>query len=708
MRKKLLIILIILIILISAREELETPETPSYEDENPVHTPVLYLVLTVDAEEKDDNLGIHGGILDAMLDIFEEEGLKGKVEILMPVDDWREAVKNNLSVVERVNEYPISLHCDRHAKFTFQEREQQRKRIFSSIAWIKQHFNYSGKVFRAPTLMEGETTRDVLNEAGISYDLTPQIYASPRTKAFFPVLIRENLSLLPTSLIITGGFPEYPMDKARKINKHYMKSFDYIYQAAKEEGPVVAVALLHTTNWNHESIKILRENLRYIKSKPGVRFITASEIASYVPVLGKNPFDFSPKVGIVVEPREDYNPNKESFNDESFLLYALRSYGLKVERANLSELESYDVVVYYSPTGREPEEGFSKGVVLNRGRLSGITPEALLDPRHSKGTAPAKLCCELLNVLVNLEEFSFMALEDAKALGETPYLKKALNAKDACERLRFAYLSREYSLQIGVTSPSKVKKDKVKKYSLVEGEIPLIYYGTVDGVYLGYQPAPHGIAQAAREAFYAYEKTGSEENLSRALFLVDYLLNTSVDKGDYLIWEYPFPWPSYDLEKGWRGSLCQAGILKALMLAYKHTGEERYRVASEKALKAFSVPVDKGGLLKLRDGYYWYPEYVKESPPYVLNGFITTLLWLKEYADYFNSSEAEKLYQRGVEALIKFLPEYDAGGWSYYDALGNKANRHYHKMHVWQMQVMYNLTGEEIFQEYHDRWLRSL
>ncbi|NOZ76822.1 MAG: hypothetical protein GXO65_03925, partial [Euryarchaeota archaeon] len=267
--------------------------------------------------------------------------------------------------------------------------------------------------------------------------------------------------------------------------------------------------------------------------------------------------------------------------------------------------------------------------------------------------------------------------------------------------LRLAYLSREYALQIGgrAVEPGK--------YSLVEAEVPLIYYGTVDGVELGYQPAPHGIAQAAREAFYAYEKTGREENLSRGLFLVDYLLNTSVDRGEFLVWEYPFPWPGYGLEEGWRGSLCQAGILKALMLAYMHTGDERYRRAAEKTLHAFSVPVEEGGLLEMREGHYWYPEYASD-PPYVLNGFVTTLIWLKEYADYFGSAEAGELYRKGLEGLAAFLPDYDAGdGWSYYDARGKRASQHYHDMHVWQMEVMYNLTGEEIFQEYYLRWRSS-
>ncbi len=572
----------------------------------------------------------------------------------------------------------------------------QRQRISSSIAWIKNHFKYSGMVFRAPTLMEGETTRDVLSDAGISYDLTPQIYST----VFFPVLVRPYLSLVPTSIIITGGFPDYSPQESERTNIQYMKSFDHIYQQARNGGPAVAVALLHPTNWNNESIELLRDNLRYINSKPGVEFITAKEIESHVPVLGKNPFEFSPTIGVIVEPREDYDPKKESFNDESFILYTLRGYGFKAEMADLSA-KNYNVVVYYSPTGREPPRG---AVVINKSSLLEITPEALLDPRKSGGSAPAELVCELLKELTNIEEFSELALEDAKPLGTTPYLKKALIASNPCERLRFAYLSREYAIQILSVQPPK---ENMRKYSIVEGEIPLIYYGTVDGVYLGYQEAPHTTAQVAREAFYAYEKTGNKENLSRAIFLVDHLLNTAVDKGDYMVWEYAFPWPGYSLEKGWRGSLCQAGILKALMLAYKHTGEEKYRLASQKTLNALSVSTKEGGLLKLRDGYQWYPEYVKEDPPYVLNGFATSLIWIKEYHEATADPLAETLFNEGISSLTHFLPTYDLENGSYYDARGHIASPHYHSIHVYQMKTLFEMTGDPIFQEYYLKWNKS-
>ncbi|WP_330216796.1 D-glucuronyl C5-epimerase family protein [Methanocaldococcus villosus] len=67
-----------------------------------------------------------------------------------------------------------------------------------------------------------------------------------------------------------------------------------------------------------------------------------------------------------------------------------------------------------------------------------------------------------------------------------------------------------------------------------------------------------------------------------------------------IIWRYNFDYPEYNLSKGWAGSLCQAGCLKTLYLAYTITGDERYLILANKALNAFKVPVEKGGLLKIR------------------------------------------------------------------------------------------------------------
>jgi hypothetical protein len=249
------------------------------------------------------------------------------------------------------------------------------------------------------------------------------------------------------------------------------------------------------------------------------------------------------------------------------------------------------------------------------------------------------------------------------------------------------------------------------KYSIRDGEVPQIYYGTVEGVALGYQTPAHIVALTAREAFYDYFRTGNETSLERGVFLTEYLVSHAVPRGydRFVVWENGFPWPPYDLPPGWIGSLSQAGVLKALMLAYEATGDERYLEVGERALKAFTVYREGGGLLDRReDGYVWYPEYVGRDPPYVLNGFITTVLWIGKYAEVRKDPEAALLYEEGLRSLSHFLPRYDLGNWSLYDARGTVATAAYHRIHVEQMLTLYRRTGDPTFLEYHERWKAGL
>ena len=250
--------------------------------------------------------------------------------------------------------------------------------------------------------------------------------------------------------------------------------------------------------------------------------------------------------------------------------------------------------------------------------------------------------------------------------------------------------------------------------SITENKIPLVYYGFVDGVNLGYQMAPQIVALKAREAFYNYKKTGNKSQLERALFLTNFLLNNSTPEagGEFLVIKYDFPWPPYNLKTGWRGALCQAGVLKALLLAYENTGETKYLEAGNRVLKAFEVSVDKGGFKDERtDGrksYLWLPEYIAPNPPYVLNGFITTLLWIREYGVATSNSGALKIYSEGIVSLKHFVPQYNCGsGCSYYDASKRVASRHYNDLQVRQMKWLYSLTKDRMFIKYSERWNQS-
>ena len=244
-----------------------------------------------------------------------------------------------------------------------------------------------------------------------------------------------------------------------------------------------------------------------------------------------------------------------------------------------------------------------------------------------------------------------------------------------------------------------------------QNRIPLTYYDYVDGDYIGYQAPAHNIALVAREAFYEYFKTDDEKSLENGLLLVDFLLNisTPADSGNFIVWENDFRWPAYNLSEGWKGSLSQAGVIKALMLAYQATDELKYKTSAEKAISAFNYDISDGGLRTIRIGdgeeYLWYPEYVRNEPPFVLNGFVTTVIWLDEYYEFTGYEPAKELSNAGIESLTHYLKDYDlmdAG--TYYDVSGTIANEHYHNMHVEQMQTLYNITEREIFKNYHEKW----
>lgn len=134
---------------------------------------------------------------------------------------------------------------------------------------------------------------------------------------------------------------------------------------------------------------------------------------------------------------------------------------------------------------------------------------------------------------------------------------------------------------------------------------------------------------------------------------------------------------------------------------------KKYLKAAQLALNAFFIPVEEGGVLYIDgDGGWWYLEYgyKGEPKPRTLNGFIFALMGIYEYYKITGDKRALLLFNRGVEELKRHLHEYDTGSWTRYDLVGTMASVKYHKIHVKQMKIMYELTGDEIFLKYYEKW----
>ena len=245
--------------------------------------------------------------------------------------------------------------------------------------------------------------------------------------------------------------------------------------------------------------------------------------------------------------------------------------------------------------------------------------------------------------------------------------------------------------------------------------IPLVNYGYVGGTYIGAQRNPITISDEALTYYDKYK--GSNDDVYFKELLINnanWLVYNAVSHSNYSILEYKFPWPNYDLEPPWRSGMAQGRALDVLTKAHEITGQNKYLDSAKMLLNSFFVEVKDGGVTYKtpKDGW-WYELYAGNGgkEPRVLNGMMFTLLGIYKYYEYTHDNNAKYLFDQGVLALKKNLPHYEyyKGSYSTYDVLDNRkpAAPNYHKIHVEYLGLLYNITKEQIFKEYHDKWENS-
>ena len=180
------------------------------------------------------------------------------------------------------------------------------------------------------------------------------------------------------------------------------------------------------------------------------------------------------------------------------------------------------------------------------------------------------------------------------------------------------------------------------------------------------------------------------------------------------VWVIKYPIYLYGIIKNSVSAMTQGMGISTLTRAYQLTNNEKYLSIAKKAINVFSKNVPAGGVLrKITDNFICYEEYsTLDRPSCVLNGFITALLGLYDLAKISNYSPALKLYQEGMDSLIQNIHKWDGKTWSYYDLYNKGENNYssyfYHKYHIKQLNVLYKLTGKEIFLRYSKKWNRVI
>ncbi len=237
--------------------------------------------------------------------------------------------------------------------------------------------------------------------------------------------------------------------------------------------------------------------------------------------------------------------------------------------------------------------------------------------------------------------------------------------------------------------------------------IPMLdYHGQI-----GLQYNPIAIAQWGLGNHTLFCETHGQERRQKFIQASDWLCEHLEQNAFGLsVWNHHFDWEyRTPLRTPWYSGLAQGQGISLLVRAYRETGSRTYLQAAERAFRSFLSPVEKGGVVfNDESGDVWFEEYIVSPPTHILNGFIWAAWGVYDYFLVTGEEAAQNLFASAVKTLRNNLDRYDIGFWSLYEQSGTRlpmaASSFYHRLHIVQLRIMYQLTGEKKFAEFAGRW----
>ena len=216
---------------------------------------------------------------------------------------------------------------------------------------------------------------------------------------------------------------------------------------------------------------------------------------------------------------------------------------------------------------------------------------------------------------------------------------------------------------------------------------------THDGMRVSF---PVAIFQYGLGAYDLYLMTGEQRYLNKFMQCVEWALEKQEPIGAWDNSSFIYPQNPY-------GAMAQGEGASLLIRAYCQTKKEKYLEAARKALNLMLKSTENGGTTIHYQEQAILLEYTNRKA--VLNGWIFALFGL---FDYVILTKEETFYKETLNhslyTLEKLLPQFSKNYWSMYDLEGRIASPFYHRLHIAQMQALYQLTGHDIFNEYAMKW----
>lgn len=207
------------------------------------------------------------------------------------------------------------------------------------------------------------------------------------------------------------------------------------------------------------------------------------------------------------------------------------------------------------------------------------------------------------------------------------------------------------------------------------------------------------IFQYGLGAYDLYLSTNKEKYHQKFLQCVDWAFKKQEQSGAWDNFSYFYPEHPY-------GAMAQGEGASLLIRAYVDTGNNEYLNRARKAIDYMLLDKENGGTTLYSGDDVILLEYPHRKV--VFNGWVFAWWGLYDYVTITKDSEQYKEYlDRSLRSMERMLPSFANSYWSIYDLENRIASPFYHNLHIAQMQAMYQLTGDEIFNQYANRWERQ-
>jgi hypothetical protein len=237
--------------------------------------------------------------------------------------------------------------------------------------------------------------------------------------------------------------------------------------------------------------------------------------------------------------------------------------------------------------------------------------------------------------------------------------------------------------------------------------IPMLNYRGV----IGRQYNPIAIAQWGLGNYNCFVARQEPERRRKFLLAAGWLVaHLASNPRGVPVWLHHFDWEyRTTLKAPWYSALAQGQGLSLLVRAHRETSDARYLAAARQAFSALTLPIKQGGTLYTDDhGDCWIEEYIVSPPTHILNGFIWAMWGVYDYALATGDSAARDLFAHTTRTLLQNLSLYDTGHWSLYEQSQTRlpmlASPFYHRLHIVQLKIMHQMTGENTFAVTAARW----